>query len=482
MKILKSGKEARDLIISGANKVADAVKITLGPSGGNALIGGILDVPVITNDGVTIAQNIKLDDEIEQLGAETITAISLQTNQIAGDGTTTTMVLAQAILKEGSQRIESGENSNNIRKQINEVKEQVIKLLKEHTKEVKSMSDLKKIATIAVENEDIGAVIAKMVQKTGKNGVITTEEYHLSGVKEEYIQGLELRSGFVYPQFSTSGDFTVEMKKTYVLMTTHKITSIKQVQKILDELISKNIKQIVILADDFDNEVYLLFLKNRKEKGINIIPIKVPPRNQIETLKDIASVVGGEIIDADTGMELELTTQEHLGMCSRFKGRVDKSLFIGGKGGSVKERVKQLEKELQTAPEHRQEEYQQRIANLLGGIGILKVGGSSDQEKTYLLYKIEDAINATRAAYREGVVEGGGLVLKKISEQLKDNILTNALKAPYNQIQENAGGHLKIEKDVLDPVLVTRTAVEKACSAAAIILTAEVGINNKTIQ
>lgn len=483
-KIIKLGNEARISLKAGIDKVADAVKVTLGPSGRNAILGHPFQTPEITNDGVSIAQEIYLDDEIEQLGADKIKEICKGTDDKAGDGTTTATVLAQAIMKTGFEKLDTTEftkSQNNpiqIKNEIMVACETICKELTKIAKPISTLEDIKQVAFVSVESKEIAQVIAEMFEKIGKDGVVTVEDGYLE-LESEVVDGLELEAGLTSDVFFTTEDKKCILEKAPILVTNQKIETIEQIKYLTQKINAESgEKNLVIIADDFSRDLLQAFAMAKLQGVFNVIAIKPPYFGKKEKMQDVAIMVGATFIDKEVTnvKDVELV---NLGSAKKIIVDKDKTVILGAKG-DTKARLKELKDELKTVKnKFDQEQLKKRIAKLSGGIGVIRVGGESETERGYLKKKIEDAVNATKYALQEGVVRGGGLALKTIAEKLPKNILTEAIKAPYNQIQENAGGDLEIGEDIIDPVKTTKTALRAACSVAGLILTTEVAIADK---
>jgi chaperonin GroEL len=477
MKIVRLGNEAKISIKTGVDAVANAVKLTLGPAGRNAIIGRPYQNPLLTNDGITVAREIELQDEIEQLGKEAVDDALKSANGQAGDGTTTTTVLLQAINNSAFKRLESknkfekvSESPMNVRKVIIEDTKKAIQLLKKQVKQIKSLKDLERVAIISVENEYLGKNIAKIFHELGKESLIQTVDSPFEEVTFDSIKGLDISAGLPTVHFENINNKYLTDNPT-ILVTNHYLSSPDQVKSFTTE------KPLIIIADNFTKE-FIAECINTTDTNTPVIPLKVPVFNESETLKDYACILGATFIDKDKD-NIATKGLECLGTSEKVIISKDKTVFVGVHG-DITNRKKTLEEQLETVEsEYDKELLKKRISKLSGGIGVIKVGSNSPSEKDYLKLKIEDAVNATRSALEEGIVKGGGLALKEVAEQMKDSILYEALIAPYNQIQLNAGGNLEIGEEVIDPFKVTRTALEKASSVASIIITTEIAIADK---
>ena len=478
-KIIKTGQEARDALKKGIDAVADVVKHTLGSKGRNVVLGNKHGEPTITNDGVSIAKEIILEDEIENLGADILKDVSQKTNEDAGDGTTTATVLAQAIINKGFKMLESGlgntANPVDIKKEIDVACKIIIDELKKNAKKVNNKEELKQIAVASVEDEKIGEIIADTVSKVGEYGVVTTEDGDIQGVHAEVVEGMKIKSGYEL-EYMANKDDRAEVSNAHILITNNPLESITQIMPLSKKLAEKKITQLVVVADSFSQPVLASFIESQIRGGFRIIAISAPIDRE-NTLTDLAVITGGKFIDSRTGHTINEAEIEDLGRCDKVIATKDRTTFIGGKG-NAKEHIKTL-KGSETSSKYEKSKIDARIARLTGGVGVIKVLARTETEQGYLKDKVEDAINATKAAGEEGTVKGGGLALKEISERLEGNILSDCITAPYEQIQANAGGYLEIPDNIIDPVKVTRSALENACSLAGTLITAESAVQNK---
>jgi len=477
MKIVRLGNEAKLSIKAGVDFVANAVKLTLGKDGRNAIIGRPYQNPLLTNDGITVAREIELEDEIEQLGKEAVDDALKSANAQAGDGTTTTTVLLQAINNSAFKRLESKnkfekvtESPMSVRKVIIEDTKKAIELLRKQVKPIKTLKDLERVATISVEDEYLGKNIAKIFHELGKESIIQTIDSPFEEVTFDSIKGLDMSAGLPTPHFANANNKYLTDNPA-VLVTNHYMVSPEQVKHFATG------RPLIIIADNYTKEFIADCIETTESEN-PVIPLKVPVFNESETLKDYACILGAVFIDKDKD-NISTKGIECLGTSEKVIISKEKTVFVGVHG-DITNRKKTLEEQLETVEsEYDKELLKKRIGKLSGGIGIIKVGSSSPSERDYLKLKIEDAVNATRSALEEGIVKGGGLALKEVAEQMKDSILYEALMAPYNQIQLNAGGNFEVGEDVIDPFKVTRTALDKASSVASIIITTEIAIADK---
>lgn len=519
-------EQARHALKTGVDKVADAVKITLGPRGRNVVYDRGYGSPMITNDGVSIAKEISLPDKFENMGAEIVKEVASKTNDIAGDGTTTAVVLTQAVVREGMKQVGMGLNAMGLRLGIEKAAEEAVKELRAMAKPIKGKQEIKQVATISAESEEIGDIIAKTIEKVGKDGVVTVEESQLFGVESEVVEGLEFDKGYVSPYMITNAErMEAEYRDVPILLTDKKIASIKEILPLLEKLAQSGKKDLVIVADEIEGEALATFLVNKLRGGFNVLGVKAPGYGdrKKEMLQDIAVTVGAKVISEDLGLKLESAEPNMLGRASKVIATKDKTVIVGGKGkkADIDARLSQLRKQFeQTQSKFDKEKLEERIAKLSGGVAVIKVGAATETEMKYLKLKIEDAVNATKAAIEEGIVPGGGVALVRVAHKLREkkthdasnevtagwNIVINALEAPLREISVNAGkgdGSIIVEKvkemkgsggynalsdtfetdmiasGIVDPVKVTRSGVQNATSAAAILLTTEVAITDE---
>jgi chaperonin GroEL len=519
-------EEARKALKRGIDAVAEAVKVTMGPRGRNVVFDKGYGAPTITNDGVSIAREVTLSDKFENMGAEIIKEVASKTNDIAGDGTTTATVLTQAIINEGLKHTTMGVNAMGVKSGIEKAKKAVVEALKSIAKPIKNSEEIKDVATISAESPEIGAIIADTIEKVGKDGVVTVEESQVFGVTSELALGMEFDKGYVSPYMITNSDrMEAQYSDAPILVTDKKISSIKEILPLLEKLAQTGKKELVIIAEDVDGEALTTFVLNKLRGGFSVLAVKAPGYGdrKKEMLLDIATVVGAQVVSEELGVKLENAEVAVLGRASKVIATKDDTVIVGGKGKktAIDERVAQIKKqrELSTV-KYDVEKYDERIAKLTGGVAVIKVGAATETEMKYLKLKVEDAVNATKAAIAEGIVSGGGVALIKAGakvaadrakskevlsrdEEIGFTIVLKALEAPLKQIALNAGhddGAVIIEKvrnskgnygydfkddtevedmlaaGIIDPVKVTRSGVENAASAAAILLTTEVAI------
>ncbi|MCR4274885.1 MAG: chaperonin GroEL [Candidatus Campbellbacteria bacterium] len=513
--------EAREALKCGIDKVAHAVRVTLGPRGRNAVLEKGYGAPMITNDGVSIAKEIELSDRFENMGAEIVKEVAGKTNDIAGDGTTTAIVLLQALVNEGLRHTTLGVNSMAIRHGMERAGEDVVKALHTLAKPIKNKEEIQQVAMISSESKELGKIIAETIDTVGKDGVVTVEESQTLGVDSEVVEGLAFDKGYISPYMVTNSErMEAEYRDVFIMVTDKKISVIKEVLPLLEGLAQSGTKELVIIADDIDGEALATFVVNKLRGGFNVLAIKAPGfgDRKKEVLADIAITVGAKVISEETGIKLEKATVEMFGKARRVVSTKDSTVIVGGKGkkADIDARVAQLQTQLKnTDSKYDKEKLQERIGKLSGGVAVIRVGAATETEMKYLKLKIEDAVNATKAAIEEGIVPGGGSALVKVAKKLSTGkegtdaesigyaIVVKALSAPLQQIAINAGkedGLVIVEKvkqsgknsgynatddtlvndmleaGIVDPVKVTRTALQNAVSAAAMLITTEVAI------
>jgi len=516
-------EEARKALKRGIDTVANAVKITLGPRGRNVVLDKGYGSPTITNDGVSIAKEISLSDKFENMGAEIVKEVASKTNDVAGDGTTTSVILTQAMVDEGMRHTALGINAMEVRHGMEKAAKDVIEALKGLSRPVKSKDEIRQVATIAAESEEMGKIIAETIEKVGKDGVVTVEESQSFGIESEVASGMEFDKGYVSHYMITDSE---RMEAVYndadILITDKKITSIKEILPLLEKLAQTGKKELVIIADDVEGEALATFVVNKLRGGFNVLAVKSPGYGdrKKEQLQDIAITVGAKLISEELGIKLENADLSALGKARKIIATKDSTIIVGGKGkkSDKDSRVAQLKKQKEMSDSKFDlEKIDERIAKLSGGVAVIKVGAATETEMKYLKLKIEDAVAATKAAIEEGIVAGGGSALIKAANKLRKtkdsilseveigyNIVLNSLVAPLKQIALNSGksdGSVIAEKvntssginagynaatdelipdmfkaGIIDPLKVTRSAVQNATSAAAILLTTEVAI------
>ena len=525
-------EKARQGLKRGVDTLADAVKITLGPKGRNVVLGKGFGSPDITNDGVTIAKEIDLEDKVESMGAEIMKEVASKTNDAAGDGTTTAVVLAQAMLKEGFKAVTMGVNSIGIRLGMEEAARHVIEALKKMAKPIKNREEIMQVASVAAESEEIGNIIADTLEKVGKDGVVTVEESQKFGVESEVVKGMQFDRGYVSPYMITNAErMEAVYEDPYILITDKKISTIGEILPVLEKIVQAGKKELVIITDDLEGEALATLVVNKIRGTFNALAVKAPGYGdrRKEILEDIAVVTGGKVIAEELGLKLDKVELSMLGSARRVIAGKENTTIVGGKGKkqAIEDRIGQVRAQIkQNDSEFDREKLEERLAKLSGGVAVIKVGAATETEMKYKKFKIEDAVSATKAAISEGIVPGGGTALVKagaiVSKQIEDKkikppsrelarefesgfeILLKSLEEPLAQIVKNAGKEsgaivAKIKEEVLadpasnvgynalfdkivpdmfksgiiDPVKVTRYALENAASAAAMLLTTE---------
>lgn len=518
--------DVRSALKRGVDTVANAVKVTIGPKGRNVALDRSWGGPQITNDGVSIAKEITLPDKFENMGAAIVKEVATKTNDKAGDGTTTAVVLTQAIIHEGLKRTALGANAMMVRRGIEAAAKDAVEELRKLAKPVKGKEDVRQVATISAESDELGKTIGDIVEKVGKDGVVTVEESQSIGIESDFVEGMEFDKGFVSAYMITNPDrMEAEVKDAPILITDKKISGIKEILPVLEKVAQQGKKELVIIADDVDGEALTTFIVNKLKGVFNVLAVKAPGYGdrKKEMLQDIASTVGGQVISEDLGIKLENAELAMLGRAARIVATKDSTTIVGGKGkkADIENRVAALKVQREnTDSKYDKEKLDERIAKLTGGVAVLRVGAATETEMKYLKDKIEDAVNATKAAIAEGIVPGGGATLAKVGEKLMKKVdakahdeftigyrvLASALAAPLIQIAKNAGREdaAVIVRDVvdkggnwgfdaaaatdekslvdmiaagiIDPVKVTRSGVENAASAAAVLLTTEAAV------
>ncbi|WP_299527993.1 chaperonin GroEL [uncultured Lutibacter sp.] len=507
--------EARDGLKRGVDALANAVKVTLGPKGRNVVIGKSFGGPVITKDGVTVAKEIELEDPLENMGAQMVKEVASRTNDLAGDGTTTATVLAQAIVKEGLKNVAAGANPLDLKRGIDKAVEAIVKNLREQSQEVGNKSDkIKQVASISSNNDEtIGDLIAQAFEKVGKEGVITVEEAKGTSTYVDIVEGMQFDRGYLSPYFVTNADkMLVDLENPYILLFDKKITNLKDLLPIL-EPVAQSGKPLLIIAEDVEGEALATLVMNKLRGALKIAAVKAPGfgDRRKAMLEDVAILTGGTVIAEERGLTLEKATLEMLGTAERVTIDKDNTTIVNGAGNAedIKGRVAQIKAQIgTTTSDYDKEKLQERLAKLAGGVAVLYVGAASEVEMKEKKDRVDDALHATRAAVEEGIVAGGGVALVRTIEVLKtlttDNldeltgvkILARAIEEPLRQIVENAGGEGSVvvakvmegkgdfgynaktgeytkmlKAGIIDPTKVTRIALENAASVAGMILT-----------
>lgn len=514
-KQIKYSEDARKILKSGLDKVANAVKVTLGPKGRNVVLGSGFGSPTITNDGVTIAKDIELEDNIENIGAEIIKEVASKTNDIAGDGTTSAVLLTQAIATEGLKNVAAGANPLALRKGIIKAKDAVVEELKKMSKPISTKEEKAQVAIISAQDNEMGNLIAEVMEEVGKDGVITTEESKTFGLSKEIVKGLQFDRGYVSGYMVTNTEkMEASLEEPYILITDKKISSLQEILPLLEKLVKAGKKELVIIADDVDGDALTTLIVNKIRGIFSALAVKAPGfgDRKKEMLEDIAIVTGAKVISEEIGMKLENAELEMLGQARRVISTKENTTIVEGKGekNEIEKRINAIKKEIESATsDFDKEKLQERLAKLAGGVGVIKVGAATEVEQKAKQHKLEDALHATKAAVEEGIVPGGGVALLRAAASLEAlnaegdektgvNILCRAIEEPIRQIAENAGidGAVVAQKvkegagdfgfnaativyedlikaGVVDPTKVVRTALENAVSAASMLLTTE---------
>ena len=521
-KEIRYGEDARKKLLEGVNKLADTVKVTLGPKGRNVVLDKSYGGPLITNDGVTIAKEIELDDPFENMGASLVKEVSTKTNDVAGDGTTTATLLAQTMLKEGVKTVAAGGDVMAIKRGMDKATEKTVEVLKSNSSAISGKEDIARVASISANNQEIGTLIADAMEKVSKDGVITIEESQTSSTQVNVVEGMQFDKGYVSPYMVTDADkMEAVMDNPYILITDKKITNIQEILPLLEELNSKSGK-LVIIADDFEAEALSTLILNKLRGVLNVVGVKAPGfgDKRKEMLQDIAVLTGGEVITADLGLDLKDTTLAQLGRAKQVKCTKEDTIIVDGMGDkkALKERIGQIRKNIEeTKAKYEKDMMQERLAKLAGGVAVIQVGAATEVEMKEKKLRIEDALSATKAAVEEGILPGGGTAyinaipeVEKLLDECSDDekvgvrIVLKALEEPVKQIARNAGleGAVILEKvksskpgvgfdaakeeyvdmkkaGIVDPTKVTRSALQNAESVASMILTTESIVTDK---
>jgi len=515
---------ARKKLKIGADKLANVVKVTLGPKGRNVVLDKGFGVPTITNDGVTIAKEIELEDKIENLGAEIIKEVAEKTNEVAGDGTTTAVLLAQSIVSEGLKNVAAGANPLAIKRGIEKGLEKVVEELKKMAKKITTKEEIAQVATIAAENREIGELIAEVMEEVGKDGVITVEESKTFGLQKEIVKGLQFDRGYISPYMITSLErMEAVYEDPHILVTDKKIAALAEILPVMEKIAQTGKKELVIIADEVEGDALATLVVNKLRGTFNTLAVKAPGfgERRKEMLQDIATVTGAQLISEEVGLKLENIEQKQFGSARKVIVTKENTTIIEGRGKreDIDARIKQIKKELaETESEFDKEKLKERLAKLVGGVAVVKVGAATEVEQKARQHKTEDALSATRAAVEEGIVPGGGVALLrclKVLEELKFqgdektgvNILKRVIEEPIRQIAQNAGqdGSVVAEEvkkregsfgfnaqtmeyqdlmksGIVDPTKVVRSALENAVSAASMFLTTEAVVAEKETE
>jgi len=516
-KLIKRGEDARKALESGINTLADTVKVTLGPKGRNVVLDKKYGAPLITNDGVTIAKEIELDDPFENMGAQLVKEVATKTNDVAGDGTTTATLLAQAMIREGLRNLAAGANPIVVRKGMSKAVNAAVAEVKKQAKKVDGTKDIARVGTVSSGDEIIGKLIAEAMEKVSADGVITIEESKTAETYSEVVEGMQFDRGYITPYMVTDTEkMEAVMDDAYILITDKKISVIADILPLLEQLVQAG-KKLLIVAEDVEGEALSTLIVNRLRGTLSVVAVKAPGfgDRRKEMLQDIATLTGGTVITEEVGLELKNATIDMLGRARQVKVTKENTTIVDGAGDSkqIKDRVAQIRAQIaNTTSDYDKEKLQERLAKLAGGVAVIKVGAATETEMKEKKLRIEDALNATRAAVEEGVVAGGGTIFCNIipavegilssvegDEKTGVRIVAKALEAPVRQIAANAGldGSVILEKvcssgkngygfdaykeeycdmmdaGIIDPAKVTRSALENAASVASMVLTTE---------
>ena len=519
-KIIKFNEEARKSLEVGVDTLADAVKITLGPKGRNVVLDRGFGAPMITNDGVTIAKEIELSDPIENLGAQIVKEVATKSNDVAGDGTTTATVLAQALIKEGLKMVSAGANPVFIRRGMEQTSKKVIEELSKKAKKVEANEEIAQVGAISAGDKEIGKLIAQAMEKVGEEGVITVEEARSLDTTLEVVEGMQFDNGYLSPYMvSDSERMVVEMDNPYILITDKKISNMKELLPVLEKTVETS-RPMLIIAEDVEGEALATLVVNKLRGTLNVAAVKAPAfgDRRKAMLQDIAILTGGEVISEEKGIKLEEADIALLGQAKKVRITKDNTVIVDGMGdkAEISARVGQIKNAIsETSSDYDREKLQERLAKLAGGVAVIKVGAATETEMKERKLRIEDALNATKAAVEEGIVAGGGTVLVEIANAIEDfklageeglgvEIVKKALFAPLRQIVVNAGidAGVVLEKvknsengigfdaakeeyvdmvkaGIIDPAKVTRSAIQNAVSVSSVLLTTEVAVANE---
>ena len=515
-KVIKFGEDARKSLLEGVNKLADTVKVTLGPKGRNVVLDKSFGAPLITNDGVTIAKEIELEDKFENMGARLVKEVSTKTNDVAGDGTTTATVLAQSMIKEGVRNVAAGSDPMAIKRGIDKAVNTAVEGLKEISSTVNGKEDIARVASISANNEEIGNLIADAMEKVSKDGVITIEESKTSNTELNVVEGMQFDKGYLSPYMATDTEkMEAVLDNPYIVITDKKISNIQEILPLLESLMQESGK-LLIICDDMEGEALSTLILNKLRGVLNVVAVKAPGfgDKRKAMLEDIAVLTGGEVITSDLGLELKDTTIAQLGKAKQVKVQKENTIIVDGAGDKqqIADRVGQIKAQInETQSDYDKEQLQERLAKIAGGVAVIGVGAATEVEMKDKKLRIEDALSATKAAVEEGIVSGGGTalinVIPKVSklvdtlengEKLGAQIVLKALEEPVKQIAVNAGlepavivnkvkeseagigfdaaneQYVDMKKvGIVDPTKVTRSALQNAASIASMVLTTE---------
>ena len=515
-KVIRFGEDARKSLLEGVNKLADTVKVTLGPKGRNVVLDKSFGSPLITNDGVTIAKEIELEDKFENMGARLVKEVSTKTNDVAGDGTTTATVLAQSMIKEGVKNVAAGADPMAIKRGVDKAVDEAVSALREISSEVNGKEDIARVASISANDEEIGSLIADAMEKVSKDGVITIEESKTSNTELNVVEGMQFDKGYVSPYMVTDTEkMEAVLDNPYILITDKKISNIQEILPLLEALMQQSGK-LVIICDDIEGEALSTLVLNKLRGVLNVVAVKAPGfgDKRKAMLEDIAVLTGGEVITSDLGLELKDTTIEQLGRAKQVKVQKENTIIVDGAGDKqqIADRVGQIKAQInETKSDYDKEQLQERLAKIAGGVAVIGVGAATEVEMKDKKLRIEDALSATKAAVEEGIVAGGGTALLNVipkveklvekltgGEKLGAEIVLRALEEPARQIAVNAGlepavivnnvknkgvgigfdaakeEYVDMKKaGIVDPTKVTRSALQNAASIASMVLTTE---------
>ena len=515
-KQIKFGEDARKSLLEGVNKLADTVKVTLGPKGRNVVLDKSFGAPLITNDGVTIAKDIELEDKFENMGARLVKEVSEKTNDVAGDGTTTATVLAQSMIKEGVKNVAAGADPMAMKRGIDKAVNSAVKELKKISVPVNGKEDIARVASISANNDEVGELIAEAMEKVSKDGVITIEESKTSNTELNVVEGMQFDKGYVSPYMVTDTEkMEAVVDNPYILITDKKISNIQEILPLLENLMQQSGK-LVIICDDIEGEALSTLVLNKLRGVLNVVAVKAPGfgDKRKAMLQDIAILTGGEVITSDLGLELKDTQIEQLGRARQVKVQKENTIIVDGAGDKqqIADRVGQIKAQInETKSEYDKEGLQERLAKMAGGVAVIEVGAATETEMKDKKLRIEDALSATKAAVEEGIVAGGGTALINVApavektvneltsgEKLGATIVLKALEEPVKQIARNAGLEPAVIADnvkksevgvgfdaskeeyvdmkksgIVDPTKVTRSALQNAASIASMVITTE---------
>ncbi|PIR52854.1 chaperonin GroEL [Candidatus Peregrinibacteria bacterium CG10_big_fil_rev_8_21_14_0_10_49_10] len=519
-KQLLFSNEARTKVLSGVSKLAAAVRATMGPKGRNVLIEKSYGAPTVTKDGVSVAKEIELEDKFENMGAQLVKEAATKTNDAAGDGTTTATVLAHAMMVAGLKHLSSGSNAISIKRGIDKAVETVIDELEKMKKDISSKAEYKAVANISAQDEEVGTIIAEVIDEAGKDGVVTVESGQTLGLEKEYVEGMQFDNGYISPYFVTdTSRMEAVFENAYILITDKKIGSIQEILPLLEGLAQKGKKEIVIIAENIEGEALATLVVNKLRGTFSALAVKAPAfgDRRKEILRDIAALTGGRVISEEVGLKLENTTVEDLGRAKKIIATKDSTTVVGGSGekSEIEARVNQIKTAIENSTsDFDKEKLAERLAKLTGGVAVIRVGAATEVEQKERQHRVEDALSATRAAAEEGILPGGGtayirslkaldaLKLKNEDEQIGVEIVKEALVAPLSNIAANAGAAEDVVVDkvrqmkgnegynaltgeyedmvkamIIDPKKVTRSALQNAASVASMFLTLEAAIS-----